>query len=181
MILKYLILQALSKGLSLSCFGSPFRQAGIISRKDQARNFLKILAQRMNRFVFYEFFRFFTELLFKLRVESAWVEPRLCDYSGLFYCQRCHWNSTAVIPARVIRNWDMEPRKVCRSASQLLALLEDRPVLPLEQLNPKLFTLIPDLMLMKVTYYLLHFYFLNRVDRGQLSHFLFEDFCIFRV
>ncbi|KAM0731359.1 Differentially expressed in FDCP 8-like protein [Formica fusca] len=81
--------------------------------------------------------------------ESAWVEPRLCDYSGLYYCQRCHWNTAMVIPARVIRNWDMEPRLVSRAAAQLLMLLEDRSVLPLEELNPKLFTLVPDLSLVK--------------------------------
>lgn len=57
-----------------------------------------------------------------------------------------------VIPARVIRNWDMEPRLVCRAAAQLLALLEDRPFLLLEELNPKLFTLVPDLSLVKVRY-----------------------------
>ncbi|KAG5324043.1 DEFI8 protein, partial [Pseudoatta argentina] len=81
--------------------------------------------------------------------ESAWIEPRLCDYSGLYYCQRCHWNTAMVIPARVIRNWDMEPRLVSRAAVQLLMLLEDRSVLPLEELNPKLFTLVPDLSLVK--------------------------------
>ncbi|XP_011308279.1 differentially expressed in FDCP 8 homolog isoform X1 [Fopius arisanus] len=98
----------ITKGLSLPCFGSPFRQT-----------------------------------------ESAWVEPRLCDYTGLYFCQRCHWNTPAVIPARVIRNWDLDPRKVSRSASQLLGLLNERPVLPLEELNPKLFTLVPDLSLLK--------------------------------
>ncbi|XP_076661992.1 differentially expressed in FDCP 8 homolog isoform X1 [Halictus rubicundus] len=97
-----------SKGLSLSCFGSPSKGS-----------------------------------------DSAWVEPRLCDYSGLYYCQRCHWNTAMVIPARVIRNWDMEPRLISRVATQLLTLLEDRPVLPLEELNPKLFTLVPDLSLVK--------------------------------
>ncbi|XP_012253345.2 differentially expressed in FDCP 8 homolog isoform X2 [Athalia rosae] len=96
-----------SKGLSLSCFGSPFKYT------------------------------------------AAWIEPRLCDYSGLYYCQRCHWNTTATIPARVIRNWDMEPRKVSRAAAQLLEILEQRPVLNVEQLNPKLFTLVPDLTLVK--------------------------------
>ncbi|XP_078039724.1 differentially expressed in FDCP 8 homolog isoform X2 [Augochlora pura] len=85
----------------------------------------------------------------KITFNSSWVEPRLCDYSGLYYCQRCHWNTVMVIPARVIRNWDMEPRLVSRVASQLLTLLEDRPVLPLEELNPKLFTLLPDLSLVK--------------------------------
>ncbi|XP_020281463.1 differentially expressed in FDCP 8 homolog isoform X2 [Pseudomyrmex gracilis] len=85
----------------------------------------------------------------RLTFKSAWVEPRLCDYSGLYYCQRCHWNTAMVIPARVIRNWDMEPRLVSRAAAQLLMLLEDRSVLPLEELNPKLFTLVPDLSLVK--------------------------------
>ncbi|XP_012286719.1 differentially expressed in FDCP 8 homolog isoform X2 [Orussus abietinus] len=85
----------------------------------------------------------------KITFNTAWVDPRLCDYTGLYYCQRCHWNTMAMIPARVVRNWDMEPRRVCRAAAQLLALLEERPVLQLEQLNPKLFTLIPDLLVIK--------------------------------
>ncbi|XP_076247674.1 differentially expressed in FDCP 8 homolog isoform X2 [Calliopsis andreniformis] len=85
----------------------------------------------------------------RITFKSAWIEPRLCDYSGLYYCQRCHWNTAMVIPARVIRNWDMEPRLVSRAAVQLLTLLEDRSVLPLEELNPKLFTLVPDLSLVK--------------------------------
>ncbi|XP_015602576.1 differentially expressed in FDCP 8 homolog isoform X2 [Cephus cinctus] len=85
----------------------------------------------------------------RITFKSSWVEPRLCDYNGLYYCQRCHWNTLAVIPARIIRNWDMEPRRVCRAAAQLLFLIEERPVLPLERLNPKLFTLVPDLSLVK--------------------------------
>lgn len=89
------------------------------------------------------------ECRIRITFEPAWVEPRLCDYSGLYYCQRCHWNTTMVIPARVIRNWDMEPRLVCRAAAQLLTLLEYRPFLILEELNPKLFTLVPDLSLVK--------------------------------
>lgn len=78
------------------------------------------------------------------------MEPRLCDYTGLYFCQRCHWNSLAVVPARVIRNWDMEPRKVSRYAAQLLGLLNERPVLLLEDLNKKLFNLVPDLSQLKV-------------------------------
>lgn len=44
--------------------------------------------------------------------EPGLREPRLCDYSGLYYCNYCHWNDIMVIPARVIANWDFEPRKV---------------------------------------------------------------------
>lgn len=85
----------------------------------------------------------------KISFETNWIEPRLCDYTGLYFCQRCHWNTLEVIPARVIRNWDMETRKVSRYAAQLLALLNKRPVLLLEELNKKLFSLVPDLSLLK--------------------------------
>lgn len=39
-------------------------------------------------------------------------EARQCDYTGQYYCSHCHWNDLAVIPARVVHNWDFEPRKV---------------------------------------------------------------------
>ncbi|PNJ12346.1 DEF8 isoform 17 [Pongo abelii] len=38
-------------------------------------------------------------------------EARQCDYTGQYYCSHCHWNDLAVIPARVVHNWDFEPRK----------------------------------------------------------------------
>ncbi|XP_066584771.1 differentially expressed in FDCP 8 homolog isoform X2 [Prorops nasuta] len=85
----------------------------------------------------------------RITFKSTWTEPRICDYSGLYFCHKCHWNTMCIIPARVIRNWDMEPRRVSRAAAQLLALLENRPVLSLETLNPMLFTLVPDLSFVK--------------------------------
>lgn len=39
-------------------------------------------------------------------------EARQCDYTGQYYCSHCHWNDLAIIPARVVHNWDFEPRKV---------------------------------------------------------------------
>lgn len=44
----------------------------------------------------------------------------------------------------------MEPKRVCRAAYQLLTLLQNKPVLMLEELNQKLFSLVPDLSLIKV-------------------------------
>uniref|UniRef100_A0A914VPU2 Phorbol-ester/DAG-type domain-containing protein n=1 Tax=Plectus sambesii TaxID=2011161 RepID=A0A914VPU2_9BILA len=76
-------------------------------------------------------------------------EPRLCDYTGLFYCTRCHWNDAMVIPARVVHNWDFEPRKVCRASKQLLVLLERKPLLNVEKLNPKLFNYLDELRAMR--------------------------------
>jgi len=39
-------------------------------------------------------------------------EARQCDYTGQYYCSTCHWNDTAIVPARVIHNWEFESRKV---------------------------------------------------------------------
>ncbi|XP_069700928.1 differentially expressed in FDCP 8 homolog A isoform X2 [Periplaneta americana] len=81
--------------------------------------------------------------------KNSWVEPRLCDYDGRYYCPSCHWNSTAVIPARVVHNWDFEERRVCRASKQLLRIMEKRPVLKLQQLNPRLFGFVEELSLVK--------------------------------
>lgn len=50
-------------------------------------------------------------------------EARQCDYTGQYYCSTCHWNDTAVIPARVIHNWEFEPRKVPSASTDALVLL----------------------------------------------------------
>ncbi|XP_029577196.1 differentially expressed in FDCP 8 isoform X3 [Salmo trutta] len=73
-------------------------------------------------------------------------EARQCDYTGQYYCSTCHWNDTAVIPARVIHNWEFEPRKVCRSSMRYLALMIPRPVLKLREVNPLLFNFVEELV-----------------------------------
>ncbi|XP_030621849.1 differentially expressed in FDCP 8 homolog isoform X2 [Chanos chanos] len=73
-------------------------------------------------------------------------EARQCDYTGQYYCSSCHWNDTAIIPARVIHNWEFEPRKVCRSSMRYLALMMSRPVLKLKEINPLLFNFVEELV-----------------------------------
>uniref|UniRef100_A0A8C7HCN4 Differentially expressed in FDCP 8 homolog n=1 Tax=Oncorhynchus kisutch TaxID=8019 RepID=A0A8C7HCN4_ONCKI len=77
-------------------------------------------------------------------------EARQCDYTGQYYCSTCHWNDTAVIPARVIHNWEFEPRKVCRSSMRYLALMIPRPVLKLREVNPLLFNFVEELVEIRV-------------------------------
>ncbi|XP_008561719.1 PREDICTED: differentially expressed in FDCP 8 homolog isoform X2 [Galeopterus variegatus] len=73
-------------------------------------------------------------------------EARQCDYTGQYYCSHCHWNDLAVIPARVVHNWDFEPRKVSRSSMRYLALMVSRPVLRLREINPLLFNYVEELV-----------------------------------
>ncbi|XP_059615219.1 differentially expressed in FDCP 8 homolog isoform X2 [Phlebotomus argentipes] len=74
-----------------------------------------------------------------------WTEARLCDYSGLYFCPTCHWNNSSAIPARIVHNWDFTPRRVGRASLQELVLLHDKPVINLEELNPKLFVFVQKL------------------------------------
>ncbi|XP_075229350.1 differentially expressed in FDCP 8 homolog isoform X2 [Lycorma delicatula] len=79
------------------------------------------------------------------RVSEA-QEPRLCDYTGLYYCQSCHWNNKTIIPARVLHNWDFEPRPVSRASYQLLRLARNRPII---KINSSLIGFVEELSQMK--------------------------------
>lgn len=86
-------------------------------------------------------------------------KARLCDYSGRYHCVNCHINDTAIIPARVIHNWDFRPQPVSRAALQIISYLRnsalhfDRPVLfNLVEINPMLYGLVDELIHIKVLF-----------------------------
>lgn len=87
-------------------------------------------------------------------------KARQCDYTGLYFCENCHINDTAIIPARVIHNWDFRPQPVSRVAYQIISYLKntavhfDRPVLfNLVEINPMLYGLVDELIQIKVCFY----------------------------
>lgn len=74
----------------------------------------------------------------------------LCDYSGHYYCAECHWGTTSIIPARVLLNWDFQEYPVSRDSQQFLNLMMKKPILNLESVNPRLFSFVEELALVKV-------------------------------
>ncbi|RUS78572.1 hypothetical protein EGW08_013679 [Elysia chlorotica] len=72
-------------------------------------------------------------------------EPRLCDYSGQYYCELCHWNDTYKIPARIVHNWDFTSYKVCRASKQFLRLMHKKAVIRIQDVNPMLFGYVDQL------------------------------------
>ncbi|XP_044732992.1 differentially expressed in FDCP 8 homolog isoform X2 [Chrysoperla carnea] len=84
-----------------------------------------------------------------ISLDVSWNEARLCDYNGKYYCPRCHWNTSMPTPARVIHNWDLEPKRVCQASAQLLRLTYKRPLLPLATLNSRLFGLVHELSVVR--------------------------------
>ncbi|XP_029464196.1 differentially expressed in FDCP 8 homolog isoform X3 [Rhinatrema bivittatum] len=87
-----------------------------------------------------------TECRASVSLRAVPSEARQCDYTGQYYCSSCHWNDLAVIPARVIHNWDFEPRKVSRCTMRYLTLMVARPVLKLRESNPLLFNYVEELV-----------------------------------
>lgn len=82
-------------------------------------------------------------------VDAQWTDARICDYTGKYYCTACHWNSAAIIPARVIHNWDFALHPVCQASLQLLKITANRPLINLEKLNSRLFSLIHELSVVR--------------------------------
>lgn len=87
--------------------------------------------------------------LFLFVLDKEWSETRRCDYNGLYYCSACHWGSSAIVPARVIHNWDLMPQPVSQASLQQLRVTARRPLINLEKLNPKLFSFVHELNLVR--------------------------------
>ncbi|XP_077864186.1 differentially expressed in FDCP 8 homolog, partial [Saccoglossus kowalevskii] len=81
----------------------------------------------------------------QIAVKSTNAEARLCDYSGSYYCEECHWNDCEIIPARVVHNWDFEPKKVSRQSRQFLKLMMKKAVIRIHDINPMLFNYVEEL------------------------------------
>ncbi|XP_015792468.1 differentially expressed in FDCP 8 homolog [Tetranychus urticae] len=74
----------------------------------------------------------------------------LCDYDGKYYCQKCHSGDTAVIPARIIHNWDFLPRPVSKKSLLTINYIRSKPILfDILQLNSMLYGFVEELPIIK--------------------------------
>ncbi|KAK4568648.1 hypothetical protein RGQ29_004163 [Quercus rubra] len=76
----------------------------------------------------------------------GWGKPRLCEYTGQLYCSSCHTNETAVLPARVLHQWDFIQYVVSQMAKSYLDSIHDQPMLCVSAVNPFLFSKVPALL-----------------------------------
>ncbi|XP_078696019.1 pleckstrin homology domain-containing family M member 1-like isoform X2 [Branchiostoma floridae x Branchiostoma belcheri] len=70
---------------------------------------------------------------------------RVCNYDGCYYCEECHVNEEAIIPARIILNWDFKKHKVAHSTKLFLLQVEEEPLINLEECNPDIYTYIKEM------------------------------------
>lgn len=73
------------------------------------------------------------------QIGFSFGKPKLCEFSGQYYCETCHQDDDTVIPSRIIHNWDLTKRLVSRQAMKLLSQIESEPLINMESVNASLY------------------------------------------
>ncbi|CAM4632544.1 pleckstrin homology domain-containing family M member 1 isoform X1 [Lepidochelys kempii] len=73
------------------------------------------------------------------QIGLSFVKPKLCAFSGLYYCDSCHQDDESVIPSRLIHNWDLTKRAVSRQALKFLNQIRIQPLINLKLVNESLY------------------------------------------
>ncbi|CAM9806185.1 unnamed protein product [Bubo scandiacus] len=73
------------------------------------------------------------------QIGFSFAKPKLCAFSGLYYCDSCHRDEETVIPSRLIHNWDLTKRGVCRQALKFLTQIRNQPLIDLKLVNESLY------------------------------------------
>uniref|UniRef100_A0A6G1RZL3 Pleckstrin homology and RUN domain containing M1 n=1 Tax=Hypotaenidia okinawae TaxID=2861861 RepID=A0A6G1RZL3_9GRUI len=73
------------------------------------------------------------------QIGFSFAKPKLCAFSGLYYCDSCHRDEETVIPSRLIHNWDLAKRGVCRQALKFLTQIRNQPLMDLKLINESLY------------------------------------------
>ncbi|NXY18574.1 PKHM1 protein, partial [Atrichornis clamosus] len=73
------------------------------------------------------------------QVGFSFARPKLCAFSGLYYCDSCHRDDETVIPSRLIHNWDLAKRGVCKQALKFLTQIRNQPLIDLKLVNESLY------------------------------------------
>ncbi|XP_063156577.1 pleckstrin homology domain-containing family M member 1 isoform X2 [Candoia aspera] len=73
------------------------------------------------------------------QIGFSFVKPKLCSFTGLYYCDNCHQDEESVIPSRLIHNWDLSRYPVCCQALKFLAQIQNQPLINLKLVNETLY------------------------------------------
>ncbi|XP_068216110.1 pleckstrin homology domain-containing family M member 1-like [Palaemon carinicauda] len=106
----------------------------------------------------------------KSYIGMIYGKPRVCNFDKRYYCYECHEDEVAVIPARLVHNWDLGTYTVCKKNFQWLNAIHNQPLIDLRTVNPKLYCHVDDLaemqMLRTQLLYVRAYLFTCRSDAG---------------
>ena len=81
---------------------------------------------------------------------SFFDSPRYCDFTGHFFCSKCHSGNRFYIPARIVWNWDIGQYPVNDKSYEFLRKNFESPIVDLMDLNPELYESVPVLGDLKI-------------------------------
>lgn len=107
----------------------------------------------------------------KSYIGMIYGKPRVCNYDSRYYCYECHEDEAALIPARIVHNWDFSVHPVCTANAHWLSAIHHQPLIDLRTVNPKLYCHVDDLaemqMLRTQLLYVRAYLFTCRSDVGE--------------
>lgn len=72
-------------------------------------------------------------------------ESRLCYFDGHHYCNDCHLGEKAILPARVLCNWDFDVYPISKRNQHFLKLIANEPMFEIKTVAPLLYEMCPEL------------------------------------
>lgn len=64
---------------------------------------------------------------------------RCCEYTQLYFCEKCHSNQKFVIPAKILNNWEFKQEPVSNTAYKYLKTIYHLPLICISAINPGIF------------------------------------------
>ena len=65
---------------------------------------------------------------------------RFCNYTGKYFCQNCHMNTTSLVPAHILERWSFKKLPVSNFARDLLAKIHTDAVFTVSNSNAFLYS-----------------------------------------
>eukprot|EP00210_Caulerpa_lentillifera_P000986 g950.t1 len=69
--------------------------------------------------------------------------PRKCEYTELLYCHACHHLDSALLPSKILNEWDFRKSLVSVGAKKYILSIFPHPVLCINSVNPGLLASVP--------------------------------------
>uniref|UniRef100_A0A6B2KZG6 Rubicon Homology domain-containing protein n=1 Tax=Arcella intermedia TaxID=1963864 RepID=A0A6B2KZG6_9EUKA len=85
-------------------------------------------------------------LCFACGKEITWkLFAAYCHYSGKYFCNSCHHDYTAIIPSKVLFDWNFAKFPVSDFYYNFLKEIYAEPLFDIDTINPKIYNIVPKL------------------------------------
>ena len=74
---------------------------------------------------------------------SIFDSPRFCDFTGHYFCSKCHSGRRFYIPGRIVWNWDLAQYPVNNASWDYLRENFEVPLINVQAVNPGLYESVP--------------------------------------